>query len=667
MNYRLNQCVWEITLACCFSCKYCGSRAGKARENELSVEEALSVADELKDLGCRRVSLIGGEVFLKRGWQDIVSRLTGNGINVNIITNGFLFTDEIINDLKNSNIESVSLSLDGPRDIHDKYRQAGSYDRIMTALKVLTDNNIPTSIITTLNGENVKYLKDMLTVISDYPIYAWQLQACSPMGNAAKSGIDFRFDFNEVIGFVERYSLTAPFAIGIADNIGYFTKSEGRLRGNLSGKSYFRGCNAGLSAIGIDSVGNVRGCESLYDENFNEGNLRERSLRSIWEDPDAFAYNRKFTKELLTGKCATCEVGEYCGGGCRSYNHFVHGKLYESPFCARNIGLTADIGDEPGRAPERIGSETHVELSVLENPIDLRGIIDKHGLSGWAPVNIRLAGDGNVYILLNRKVPERIDGMFVNTVSDSEFSVLVIAIDDATGQMIRDERFDLGILKMNYHFIYPWHDDFLFVGSRCLNDSKKGPEQNAAVIDRSGNLIREFCLGDGINDIIVNGDKIIVSYFDEGIFGNYGWDEPIGSAGLVVFNENAEKIWESEDPIYDCYAINLDDDGNLWYYYYDEFDLVKTDFKTVTHYATDISGADRFGIFAGGSKVMINGGYDHENEYMVAGLKDGVLTSTEKIDFSCNGEPVSVGLMKFAGSRALITDANGKLYIKKLG
>lgn len=36
----------------------------------------------------------------------------------------------------------------------------------------------------------------------------------------------------------------------------------------------------------------------------------------------------------LTGKCAECELGEYCGGGCRSYNYFVHGKLFESPFCA---------------------------------------------------------------------------------------------------------------------------------------------------------------------------------------------------------------------------------------------------------------------------------------------------------------------------------------------
>ena len=38
-KFRLKTCVWEITLACCFSCKYCGSRAGKARENELTTEE----------------------------------------------------------------------------------------------------------------------------------------------------------------------------------------------------------------------------------------------------------------------------------------------------------------------------------------------------------------------------------------------------------------------------------------------------------------------------------------------------------------------------------------------------------------------------------------------------------------------------------------------------
>ncbi len=337
MEYRLSRCVWEITLACCFSCKYCGSKGGKARENELSTDECLSVADQLFELGCKRVSMIGGEVFMRPDWKTIVSRLTGYGINVNIITNGFVFNDKLIADIKTAQVESVSVSIDGPKDIHDKYRQTGSYERAIKAVEVLCKAGVPVSVISTLNRENSECLSTLYETLKQYPIYAWQLQACSPMGNAAKNGIDFAFDTCKVIHFVEENATSAPFALGVADNIGYFTPSDGRIRGNLSGYASFRGCLAGISAIGIDSIGNVRGCESMYDEKFIEGNLRKQSLKEIWENPDNFAYNRQFTPDLLTGKCRTCEMGEYCAGGCRSYNFFVHGKLYEAPACARNI------------------------------------------------------------------------------------------------------------------------------------------------------------------------------------------------------------------------------------------------------------------------------------------------------------------------------------------
>jgi len=340
--YQLKMCVWEITLACCFSCRYCGSKGGKARENELSTEECLDVADQLAELGCRRVSMIGGEIFMRRDWKQIVKRLSGRRIKVNIITNGFLFRKELIDDLKDAGIESVSVSIDGPKEIHDKYRQDGSFDRAVRAMEDLLKEGISVSVISTLNSENVKYLEEMYGLLSRYDIYAWQLQACSPMGNAANNGIDYRFDMQEVINFVVSHMYEAPFALGVADNIGYFTEEEGSIRGVMSGDAYFRGCSAGISSIGIDSIGNVRGCESMYDDAFIEGNLREQSLKSIWEDPDKFAYNRKFTKERLTGKCAECELGEYCGGGCRSYNFFVHRKLFESPFCAGGAKISED-------------------------------------------------------------------------------------------------------------------------------------------------------------------------------------------------------------------------------------------------------------------------------------------------------------------------------------
>ena len=100
-----------------------------------------------------------------------------------------------------------------------------------------------------------------------------------------------------------------PFPMGVADNIGYFGEFEGYVRGKLGGRAVFPGCSAGISAIGIDSVGNVRGCESMYDECFIEGNLRKHSLKEIWESPDTFLYNRRFVPNLLTGKCAECGHG----------------------------------------------------------------------------------------------------------------------------------------------------------------------------------------------------------------------------------------------------------------------------------------------------------------------------------------------------------------------
>ena len=336
MEFNLTRCVWEITLACCFSCKYCGSSGGKARADELTTAECISVADQLADLGCRRVSLIGGEVFMRRDWHDIALHLSELGINVNTITNGFIITDELLGKLKSAHVESVSVSIDGPMAVHDKYRQAGSYERAVKAVKALTAAGIPVSVITTLNSENINCLEEFLETVKTFDIYAWQLQACSPMGNAANGGIDVAFDPNKAIDFVTMHMHEVPFALGVADNIGYFTDEEGSIRGNMSGNAFFRGCLAGISAVGIDSVGNVRGCESMYDPRFTEGNLREQTLREIWESPDNFLYNRAFTPELLTGKCAECEMGKYCGGGCRSYNYFVHGKLYESPRCARN-------------------------------------------------------------------------------------------------------------------------------------------------------------------------------------------------------------------------------------------------------------------------------------------------------------------------------------------
>ena len=72
--------VWELTLKCDLACRHCGSRAGKARQAELSMDEARDVVAQLAELGTRELAFIGGEAYLYPEWLAIVSAARDAGI-----------------------------------------------------------------------------------------------------------------------------------------------------------------------------------------------------------------------------------------------------------------------------------------------------------------------------------------------------------------------------------------------------------------------------------------------------------------------------------------------------------------------------------------------------------------------------------------------------------
>ena len=85
-------------------------------------------------------------------------------------------------------------------------------------------------------------------------------------------------------------------------------------------------------------MGGVKGCESLYTDEFIEGNIRQDSLSAIWHNKDNFAYNRHFDKNSLRGKCGQCNMGEFCRGGCKGISYFNKGHFFENPYCIYNAG-----------------------------------------------------------------------------------------------------------------------------------------------------------------------------------------------------------------------------------------------------------------------------------------------------------------------------------------
>jgi radical SAM protein with 4Fe4S-binding SPASM domain len=156
----------------------------------------------------------------------------------------------------------------------------------------------------------------------------------------SKNQILGRKDIPGIMKFIREKNKERKILLEAADNIGYYYDDlELYIRGQSDPLCFWTGCTAGTTGLFIDSVGNVKGCGALYDDRFIEGNLRESSLRAIWENENGFSYNRKFTTGQLSGTCSACDVGAVCQGGCRASNYFMTGSLYENAFCAHNLSM----------------------------------------------------------------------------------------------------------------------------------------------------------------------------------------------------------------------------------------------------------------------------------------------------------------------------------------
>ena len=301
----------------------------------------------------------------------------------------------------------------------------------------------------------------------------------------------------------------------------------------------------------------------------------------------------------------------------------------------------------------------------LRNPLNLRALFSEQGVAGLDLVSMSIGYDGKAYVLFSSKVPERIDGMFVNTVANAAYTALAVTPSWESGAAETVEKLSLGTHTMNFRFLRPVPDgSFLLLGSRCLFSRKNGPEKNAVFVDRGGNVLRALTFGDGIADCIVRSDGIIItSYFDEGVMGNYGWEEPIGSSGLCAWTASGEIIWRPERDILDCYAMNTDAKGDLWYYYYTDFLLIRTDLKTETEYDPQVEGADCLAVAGDGRTLIMNGGYDDEDSLYLRRISGDRIEEAEPLVFvKEDGTPVPVSSRVFSGTKALLLTGDGDVF-----
>lgn len=239
-------------------------------------------------------------------------------------------------------------------------------------------------------------------------------------------------------------------------------------------------------------------------------------------------------------------------------------------------------------------------------------------MAGFIPVSVAIDAAGGLCILLTKEIPALAEDMFPQSVTKDPIDYRAVIIRNGTKTVT-----DLSREKWNYHFFETIDEGnhLLLCGSRSYHHGGGNIERNARVYTADGQLVREFCLGDGIEHLSVTPDNHIwCGYFDEGIFGNYGWDDPLGKSGLVKWSPDGRIVREYQGTgnrfIADCYAMTTL--GNeAAFHYYTDFDVGFIQDGQTVYYSTDIDGASAMAVTMDGSRML----FHEDNQFIFAEQK----------------------------------------------
>ncbi|MBL8600805.1 MAG: radical SAM protein [Myxococcales bacterium] len=337
-HFRPTIAVWEITLRCDLACRHCGSRAGRARPDELSTAEALDLIDQLAALGCREVTLIGGEAYLREDWVTLARHIKQHGIELTMTTGGRAMTADRAREVRDAGIESVSVSVDALEPMHDALRGVqGSWRAAIDAIANLRAAGVWVSANTQIARPALRDIEPLTDILFDAGCHSWQVSMTVPMGRAADepSLILEPFQVLEVMPLIARVKKKAtPRKIRIwpGNDIGYFGPYETLLRGTMP-RGHMSACGAGRLTLGIEADGSIKGCPSLPTGAYVGGNVRDTPLREIWERAAALRFTRDRDGSDLWGYCGACYYGPECQGGCSWTAHVTLGRIGNNPFC----------------------------------------------------------------------------------------------------------------------------------------------------------------------------------------------------------------------------------------------------------------------------------------------------------------------------------------------
>jgi hypothetical protein len=188
------------------------------------------------------------------------------------------------------------------------------------------------------------------------------------------------------------------------------------------------------------------------------------------------------------------------------------------------------------------------------------------------------------------------------------------------------------------------NDVFLIVDTRTDNSP------NGHLYDFTGQKVKAFLIGDGVEDVVINHGKIVATYFDEGVVGEDGPNNDgvavFDFEGNQLFGFNSSTVWGH---ILDCYCICKHGTNRVLFYAYTELKVYELNLDTlkVEVYETPKDFSGTTAISSKGDKIILHSSYhDKESFFMWDRIKSEVKvigSYTSKLKGVKNGKFLAFG------------------------
>jgi len=317
-----------ITNRCNLRCLWCFENDILSKKEELSAKETISVFQKLK--GLKSINLSGGEIFLRKDIGEILNAALEIFPKVHLITNGIKIPVFLIPFFRKHNI-SFSISIDGPKDIHETIRGKNTFGPAIKSIELLRKNGLYVNMQATISKINQEYVENIIKIGKRLQVNRISFIKLKGIGAGANcKGLILNIDETKKIN-EKLYALTRKekdVYIMMKDSFINTLDTDLIRKAKELGPQYIcGGCRAGIEMLYISYKGEIYPCPFLR---ISLGNIFKDDIWNIWLNSPVLQNLRN--KEKYS-KCSKCEYWQVCRG-CRAESLRVSGDyLAPDPYC----------------------------------------------------------------------------------------------------------------------------------------------------------------------------------------------------------------------------------------------------------------------------------------------------------------------------------------------